>query len=138
MLASAPAFGVDGLGFTVKTGTVAKALFPLAVAVETDTSPEVAVAGKFTVTEVAVVAVGTAVMPLNETELTAVIFVPVIVTTVATPAQADVGVKLVIVGTVTQDKLTSQPAGVTEKSDVNRNVNSPPGAVEKKVWPATI
>ena len=70
MLASAPAFGVDGLGFTVKTGTVAKALFPLAVAVETDTSPEVAVAGKFTVTEVAVVAVGTAVMPLNETELT--------------------------------------------------------------------
>ena len=138
MLASVPAFGVDGLGFTVKTGTVAKALFPLAVGVEIETRPEVAVAGKFTVTEVAVVAVGTAVIPLNETELTASIFVPVIVTTVATPAQADVGVKLVIVGTVTQDKLTSQPAGVTETSDVNRNVNSPPGAVEKKVWPATI
>ena len=124
---SLPAFGVPGTALIVNC----EVLVPVAVAVETDINPVVAVTGKLTTTIVALVEVGTAVTPLNETEVTPAKLVPVRVTTTGVvPEQTLVGVKLVMLGTITHVIFASQPDLTTVPSEVNLKVSSPPAAVE--------
>lgn len=87
-----------GLAVTVKVVALT-AVFPLNV---TEMSPVVASTGTVVVMEVAVLAVTTAVVPLNKTVLLAAVvlkFVPVMVTVVPTGPEA--GVKLAMVGSTT-------------------------------------
>ena len=66
----------------------------------------------------------------NFTGATSVKLTPDKVTTGVVPEQADVGVKLVIAGTVTQLTIASQPEETILPSDLNTKVNEPSVAVE--------
>lgn len=97
----------------------------------TDIAPEIAPLGTVAVILVVVLEVTVAVTPLNLTILLAGVelkLVPVIV--MDAPTEPKVGAKEEIVGGAPQFMVAVQPERVTIPSEVNKKVNSPPGADE--------
>ena len=86
--------GLAGKGFTVKEDK----LVPVPPLVVTEIVPVVAPAGRVAVICKSLLTVKVALVPLNLTALAPVKPVPVIITLAPLPAQAEVALKLVIVG----------------------------------------